>query len=286
MPQPLNAQTNHDGLRYYTFNEHRLLSVTSARRVVGMPFLLHEWSVSQVISAAKAMRGEEALGDDEWGKAIRRASTSERDSAANLGTSVHEAADQGLKAQGMSSIDPRQPFLLQYEAFQQKMKPEVLVSEAQVFHLGEGYAGSLDQITLIDGEVTVIDIKTGKGTYIDHALQLALYFWGEFIGGYDPILDRDIAFEDATEHLQSATRAAVLHLRPEGWELIDIPMTPQLTDAALSMVRLARFFEQHPTIQSLPLMGTGVGVRDVPGPVLGNLTIGPGPLQTAKGATS
>ena len=260
MGSPINATVDPDtGLRIYTFNGVPLISATSSRRVVGMPFALATWQVNQILAAAAVMRGtmaEKALSADEYPKALRKMATQERDAAAALGSSVHEAADLGVYSETLNEDDLRKPFLRSYEAWlRSDMQPEILVSEAQVFHLKEGYAGSLDLIAncTIEGKrkQTLVDLKTGKGVYTDHAIQLALYMGAEFIGGYDPIDDLDAMFPTQTQHLMDCETMAVLHLRPDGYQFIEIPYTDRLAAAALDMVRLARFFMDNPDIEKL-----------------------------------
>jgi hypothetical protein len=262
MSSPINATTAPDtGLRSYRFNDRDLISVTSIRRVIGMPFPLANWQVSQVIKAAETMRGtamESALTEDEYRTHVRKAGMQERDLAAALGTSVHAAAEQGVKAASLSGADERKPFLAQYERWVTEMRPRILWNEGQCFNLSEGYAGSFDLIADMPGKHPeddstryLIDLKTGKGVYNDHALQLALYFGAEFVGGYDAQEDRDVAYEQATELLNSCDSMAVLHLRPDSYEFIPIPLTDELAAAALDMVHLCRFFTNHPDIQSL-----------------------------------
>lgn len=259
MGSPPNAAVNDDGLRIYTFNGQPLISATSSRRVVGMPFALSTWQVNQVITAANLMRGtlqDKTMNPDEYGKALRKLAMGERDAAAALGSSVHEAADLGVYSETLNEDDLRKPFLRQYEAWlRSDMQPEVLVSEQQVFHLKEGYAGSLDLIAnlTIAGKRmrTLVDLKTGKGIYTDHAIQLALYMGAEFIGGYDPIEDLDVMFPTPTQHLMDCETMGVLHLRPDAWSFVEIPYTDRLAAAALDMVRLARFYMDNPDIETL-----------------------------------
>ena len=255
MAGPTNAAIDpKTDLRYYTYNDQQLLSVTSIRRQLGMPFNLANWQVSQVIKAAAAMRGNvasETMDDTEYGKHLRKMGMQQRDSAAKLGTSVHEAAEAGIKPVNLAKDDPRLPFLVQYEKWAATMKPIVHVQEAQVFNLTLKYAGSLDMIVEIDGHYYLVDLKTGKGTYVDHAVQLALYMGAEFCGGFDVQTNKDVAYKAQTEALQNVEGMAVLHLRPDSWEWIEIPFSDELAAAAVDMVHLAHFYGNHPTLDSL-----------------------------------
>jgi hypothetical protein len=245
LPSPVNALTDPDtGLRHYYWNGQELISATSIRRVVGMPFSLANWMVKQVVDAAVANPG---LGAAD----LRKQATLQRDEAAKLGTAVHEAAESHQPAVSLPDTDERKPFLVQFERWKEAMKPRILVNEAQVFNLKEGYAGSLDMIADVKGHRVLIDLKTGKGIYTDHALQLALYYCAEFVGGYDPILDKDVVYEEATKYLNECDSTAILHLRPDSWEWVPIEMTDEVIAAAADMVRFSRFLTNHPTIDTL-----------------------------------
>lgn len=260
MATPTNATTGKDDIRYYEWNGRKLMSATSLRRTLGMAFSLHTWVVKQVIEGAVATdRGP--LGDDEYRRLLWKASRSKRDAAASLGTSVHEAAELGVQPSQMSDDDERKPFLEQYEAAIEATGFKVVLNEAQVFNLTHGYAGSLDIIAeatrdlpeygITKGELVLIDLKTGKGVYNDHALQLALYFGAEFVGGYDPFEDKDVVFDGPTAILNACTQAGVLHIRPDEWEFIPIPQTDELAAAAVDLTRIAGWFKKYPDIKKL-----------------------------------
>ena len=252
MGAPINATTDPDsGLRFYEWNGTPLISVTSIRRVVGMPFALANWMVNQAVDAAVARTWGEGESIEDAKKALRKAATLQRDEAAKLGTSVHEAADLAVKAIDLPDEDPRKPFLLQYEQWQADLSPTIRMSERQVFSLKQGYAGSFDLIADIGKHRYLVDLKTGKGTYTDHAIQLALYMGADFIGGYDPLTDTDVIYPEDSAIFAECDRMAILHLRPEGYDFINIPFTDELAAAALDMVSVARFLRDHPTIDTL-----------------------------------
>jgi len=255
LSSPINATTDKSGLRYYEYNGQRLLSATSLRRVLGMSFGLHNWAVNQTIEASLSMRGNiaaSAMTDDEYKKHLRKTSMTKRDEAASLGTSVHEAAELGVKANDLGAKDVRKPFLLQFEAAQREIGFQVVASEMQVFNLSLGYAGSLDAIMRMpDGTFVLTDYKTGKGIYNDTALQLALYFGAEFAGGFDVQDNKDVEYPHLTDLLNQCQSTAILHLRPDAWEWVPIPITDELAAAAVDLTRMAHWFIKHPTLDTL-----------------------------------
>lgn len=251
MTNPANAKTDSDGLRYYEWEGEQYPSVTTLRRIIGVPFSLVNWmqanvmnavisdpslaEVRQVPSRGKTMRDEKPA---EIRKRIRAAADAEREQSADRGSRVHEAAEQRVP---VSKADPDvAPFLAQFYDWLDASNAKVLSQEGQVFNLTLGYAGSYDLIVqLPDGRIVVIDIKTGKNIYADHALQLMGYGLGEFVGWNDR---RDMA---ATQLLQGAHALAVLHLTEEGWEFVELRVTPELRQAFESMCHLAHWMEKY-----------------------------------------
>ena len=52
-------------------------------------------------------------------------------------------------------------------------KPQLLANELVVF--GDGYAGTIDKIYRIGGQVWVVDLKTSQNIWEEHKIQLASY---------------------------------------------------------------------------------------------------------------
>lgn len=258
MTEPKNAWTDGNDLRWYSFGERDYLSVTSLRKVLGMPYNLHRWSIKQVLDAVMAdpavlERGETSKGKPESDANIRgrigRLASSERDRSAERGTAVHEAISSGVS---MSNLEPNlQPFVESYAAAVIALGISPLLTERQVFNDTFSYAGSFDLLASVrayDGKVTIIDLKTGKSTYPDAALQGLAYLNGEFIG------ENNKKDRKATALLAKATGVAVLHLHPgtgSGWTYHDVDITPRLTQAFKAQAVLAKWMVDFPTIESL-----------------------------------
>ena len=75
------------------------------------------------------------------------------------------------------------PRLRQYLDWLEVSGAEVLGAEFQVWNLTIGYAGTVDLLVRFrDGSIWVIDLKTGKGLYGEHALQLIdVEFYGRVL---------------------------------------------------------------------------------------------------------
>jgi hypothetical protein len=247
---PKNATTDPEtGLRYYEWKGQKLPSSTSLRRMAGLPFKLHQWAISKVVQRAvdenailrtmldRPKRPRERVRDKnvakEASKWLRSAATEERDAAAELGTYVHDAA---VHRTPLSQVDPiARPYLIQFYDWITDSGGNIVATEKQVFNLTEGYAGTFDLLVEwpLSGDIGVIDLKTGSGTYSDHALQLMSYAMGEFIGEDDVI---DVALTDA---LHRANTMALLHLREDGWHYQRVPASPQLFAAFKGLIAYA-----------------------------------------------
>jgi hypothetical protein len=258
-----NARTDPDtGLRFYTWKGKYLPSVTSTRRMLGMPFNLHQWTLSKVVDRAvddaeqvillrdraptsTRERKTAANARSEARRWVRAASTEERDSAADRGTAVHEAIANGLSPED-PSLDPEVKVrLIRYHQFLRETGATVIWKEKQVFNLTYGYAGSGDLLVLLDGDYWMIDTKTSTGVYVDHALQVIAYATAEFVG------ENDVVDEAATIALRKVTRMGVLHLMPDAWELVEFTASPRLVEAFRLSVKVAMFFNDHPTVDPL-----------------------------------
>jgi len=247
MANPKNATTDSDGKRYYEYRGQSYPSVTTLRRIVGVPFSLVQWMQANVMNAVIADPDIAKVGTTAKGKTeqpidirrrIRAAADAEREQSADRGSRVHEAAEKHTL---VSAADPDvAPFLAQFYDWVEKSGAKTLAQEGQVFNLTLGYAGSYDLIVqLPDGRIVVVDIKTGKNIYADHALQLMGYGLGEFVAWGDDV------DEQQTQLLKSAHGLAVLHLTETGWEFVELKVTSELRRAFESMCTLAHWLERY-----------------------------------------
>jgi len=252
---PRNARTDPaTGLRFYTWQGRDLPSVTNIRRIAGLPHGLHQWAINQVISHAldhwPELSERLAAGDAGQLKVVRHdlrsAATAQRDRAADLGTAVHEAAARRLSP---TEVPPDvAPRLRQYLDWLSVSGAEVLATERQVWNLTLGYAGSFDLLVrLRDGSVHLVDLKTGKGTYPEYALQLFAYAMAEFVG------EDDVVDEEATALLHAIKGMAVLHLTDTGWEYIALRPDPETWSAFRGLLAFAVWMATHRDMASVTL---------------------------------
>lgn len=249
---PRNARTDPDtGLRYYRWQGRDLPSVTSIRRMAGLPHGLHQWAIGKVIDYAIGNAPKIAeLANADSGvitllkSELRKAATAERDLAAELGTRVHDAAASGHDP---ATVDEKlRPRLRQYHHWLEASGAEILAAEFQCWSLTHGYAGTADLLVRFrDGSVWLIDLKTGKGIYPEHALQLTAYRRSDFVGADDVVDDH------VSDLLRHASGMAVLHLADDGWEFIRVREDEEAWEAFCGLLRFATWMSSHTTVESV-----------------------------------
>jgi hypothetical protein len=250
---PTNARTDRDtGLRFYTWEGVEYPSVTTLRRMAGISFGLHQWAITQVVNRAvnnvSDLNRMLTSNDDKvlaaaktW---LRNAANEERDRAAGIGIRVHAAAADRITL-GKAPADIVQ-YLRQYYDWEDETGFKVHRVESQVFNLSKGYAGSFDLL----GEdrasdIHVVDLKTGKHTYPDHALQGTAYSLGEFVG------ENDVIDQEATDLLHRANSISLLHLRPDGWEWERLAIDRPMVVAFNGLLAYAKWANANPKMDTL-----------------------------------
>lgn len=254
-PGPRNAYTDaKSGLRYYRWQGRDLPSVTSIRRMAGLPHGLHQWALGKVIEYTidhlGDLHGRLAEGDPGTVAVIkselRGAATAERDKAAELGTAVHDAAATG---RALTDVHPDvAPRLRQYLDWLAVSGAEILGAEFQCWNLTLGYAGTADLLCRFpDGSIWLVDLKTGKGVYGEHGLQLIAYLMAEFVG------EDDTKDERLSGLLAQARGMAVLHLSDKHWEFRSLRADPETWTAFRGLLSFGVWSSQHQTADDITL---------------------------------
>lgn len=222
--------------RYYWAGEQIPVSVTGVLGVIAKGGLV-PWAAKQVAEYAVANadlfttmleRGDRD-GAIRW---LKGEPFAKRDKAADLGTRVHALAEAIATGQDVTVAEDEAPFVNAYLAWREATQPHYRLVEEMVANLQHGYAGTFDAMALIDGNLWLLDYKTSSGTYAETALQLAAYANAEFIGKPgDPKRYR----------LPKPTRYGVVHIRPEGAELVEYHVTDFEWHAFLAALRLSQW---------------------------------------------
>jgi hypothetical protein len=227
---------------YYATPNGRFMSVTTIlSNGIPKPALMH-WAAFEAaqcavdnVPALIRARGQGAR--DEMRQWIQRAAERKRDTAANLGTTIHGFLEaQILGAPTPEFTDEQLPFIEAFARFLDDWQPEFEASELTVANPEHGYAGTLDAIARIPSlgpDNLMVDWKTGKSIYPEVGMQLAAYRRCT-VGWTRP---------DGVEVAVPATSGAmVLHLRPEhmpGGEPGGYAFVPVKTDDDVMIAFLA-----------------------------------------------
>lgn len=194
MGSPKNRRQTNGGGSVYRWGDEEFPSVTT---IIGggvpKPALVN-WAAKSAAEFAVNNRSEWlAMAEREPQAAIdtiKKAPYRDRDSAAAIGSMLHDYAE--AEARGDSMAEPAEDVaghVWQVRRFIQEFQPVYEQSEVSVYNRRHNFAGTLDAILLIDGVRYLIDYKTSRsGIWPETALQLAAYRYGEFMGvGTDEI---------------------------------------------------------------------------------------------------
>lgn len=257
---PRNARTDPaTGIRYYEWQGQEYPSVTTVRRLAGIPLRLAQWQVNQVAARAVEQIADHyqrlSSGSPDEPKAVleelRRAAVDKREQRAAFGSAVHQAIEGELPLTAVGAdLVPR---LRQFFDWRQASGVEILGRELQVFNLTIGYAGSVDLLARFpDGSVWVVDYKTGgddlsEGIYPDQLLQLLPYLMAEFVG------EDDVQDDRMTALLHQARGVALLHLVDREWEFRSLDATPEAWTAFRGLLLFSSWMAAHPDMGSVTL---------------------------------
>lgn len=223
--------TGRNGHRYVDANGLKVPGVTTLISK-GLPKpALTNWAART--AAEYAVDNWEQLSEDRPSSRlakIKDAPWKSRDAAALRGTKLHYAAEQ-LQTTGRADVDPEQiPLVESYLRFVDDWQPEILHTEAAVYSVKHGYAGTLDLIAdLCDGQRWLLDLKTSKGVYGDMALQLAAYRFAEILQG-----------EDAEVPMPQVDAVGIVHVRADGYDLVPLTAGPAQFRAFLYVAQVAK----------------------------------------------
>ena len=162
----------------------------------------------------------------------------QRDQAAALGSRVHTLAEAISRSIQVEVSPDEAPFIDAYMKWRFQTQPEFLNVEFMVFSQKHSYGGTADAVIRFKGsdDIWLVDYKTGKGAYPETGIQLAAYRWADWAGRTD---------DPKRYKIPPATRFGVLHVRPEGAELIPYSVTDAEFSAFLACRQLHGWLEER-----------------------------------------
>ena len=254
----LNGTTYRDRYGVYNWKGERFASVTSILGAANKP-AIPKWAARQVAEyvAARAgalrdklITGPELLAELLDTDKLKEVPWAIRDRKADLGTQVHAVAEMAAAGQ---TVDPAvfsedvRPYVVSFQAWLEQSGAQYEAMEAAVFSRQHHYAGTMDSIMRIGGRLLVVDYKTTGDTYPEHALQIAAYRLGEFLG-----------IPDGTEYPMPHTDGgAVLLIGPDSCRLMEWDCGGAQFDVFLSLIPVLDFQRSRLKPRELTAEGEG-----------------------------
>lgn len=224
-PLPVSVNT-----RGYTIFGKKYARVTSIVGCLPKPALVG-WAAKSVAEYAVAHRATWAnLPADDAVKLLKGAPWSERDAAADRGSTIHKIIEAYVSGAPIPDCTEEElDVAIAAERFLLDHRPTVHAAEVVVYSPSLQYAGTCDMWCEISGEQWLLDWKTGKGVYPEYAVQLAAYAIAEraVIGGADVEWKRD------------DLRLGVVHLTANGYALHEVKQaTDQLREVFMALLKV------------------------------------------------
>lgn len=236
--------------RFYEIDGQRFPSVTHILSVVSKPALIN-WAANEerklVEETAADLQGEIggvcldratylAMLDGRVGK--EKAHRRELAKAGKVGTDAHALAEWYLRQQlglevGLRPVadDAAEWAFMAFEDWAKSVDLKPLAVEQVVFSKRYAYAGTMDALALVNGQPTVVDLKTGKSVYPEAHLQVAAY---------------QIALEEMGQAKADAAcivRLPKVETEPE-FEVIPVAPAAELFPTFLALIEVWRWWHQ------------------------------------------
>lgn len=204
----------------YAYDGTTYPGVTSILKVLDKSGPLMAWAARMTAEAAIAnLPALPALLDSVGPQGVVKALTSrsawKNEEARDLGTTVHQYADDLVNGRELPTMpEAAWSRVKAYAGWWEASGWTLRLSEAYIVHPELGYGGTFDLLCRDrDGLTVLADIKTGKGVYPETALQLAAY-------GTAPILGRP--GDPKVYGMPRVDRYAVIHVTATGVKEIPI----------------------------------------------------------------
>lgn len=235
MSDPRHAKLDRWFRRQYTFDGVEVPSVTTVNKAMAS-YQLEKWKVKRAVDltlrmATRSMREVHRMSEPDAkgqrhdsGAVVQIMKELDKPSAAaTQGIGVHEALEAWFATGSLPATvtDAEAPYIEQAIRWAMEWNPKPLHLEPEVY-AEAGYAGSVDGIFEINGEICIVDYKTG-GVFESAAMQLAAYAHADRLyprTGQEPC--EVLAGGECRcpwEPMPVVDRLAVLDLKPDRYEL-------------------------------------------------------------------
>lgn len=160
----------------YKLDGKPMTGVTTILGVIAKPALIN-WSANMAVSYIKANLNK-GIKTGNWEKIFaeaRVAHTKKKENAGDVGTLAHKWIEAYIKGEKKPITKEIKPMIDNFLRWEDEVKPKFLESEMRVYSRKYWFAGTLDLILEIDGEIWIGDIKTSSGIYPEQFYQTAGY---------------------------------------------------------------------------------------------------------------
>lgn len=256
MTTPKVATFSRGSSRYYIHpaTGDKVPGVTSVLNMMPKPFL-KAWAAKMVATeAVEGLNNWLPLAERDAGAAIdylKRTPDRNTRQAADIGTAAHGVFESLARGEQLGPLSADLlPFVTHYQDFLDKVQPEFLALEDTVWSESNSYAGSFDALARIQGRLCWVDNKTTRsGVYPEVALQLSAYSHADYI------LDG----ETGEQHLlpEEEGHGLVVHVRPEGWALYEVPIGEEVFEVFLNLRRVFSWDAVSRSIVGKPVVKGG-----------------------------
>ena len=200
------------GGHIYKLDGHKVPSVTTCLKVLGGCDALIYWAANTAADYATDNWDQLAqLPPSQRRDRIAKAHRTQRDKAAATGTQIHAWAEELLAGRPVEIPDHHRDRVQAFANWWERsgfteVLTETCVYSTESFDGGTAYAGTFDCLaTHPRWGTTLLDWKTGKGVYLDMAVQLAGYASAEWH-----------QTPDGDRAKPSIDTLAVVHIPPDG----------------------------------------------------------------------
>lgn len=254
-------------IKFVTRDDHRLYvhpqtnefipGVTSTIDNLPKPFL-KAWGQKLVAEAAVAKHEQvgrlAAVDPDAAIDWLKKAPNRFTAHAAKVGKIAHGYFEELALGNTLGKIDPElQPFVDHFKDYLDTMQPEFLLLEEGIWSEEHDYAGTFDAVARYnDPSIEIYNAELGEniplvgvawqdnkttrsGVHPEVGLQLAAYRYAEYILRPDGTCAKN----------RPGDFALVLHVRPEGWELIPVQAGKRELDVFLNLRSITDYTRTH-----------------------------------------
>ena len=251
MTQPSVQTIKRGGSRFYVHPETaaKVPGVTSIVGNLPKPFLkfwgeklVAEEAVDNLPAVTQLLMNGKRQAAIDMLKGAPRRTTSD---AAQMGTDVHGLVEKLNRGESLGQLHPDlQPWIDNYRTWLEDWQPQFLFVEATAWSETHGYAGTLDGICKVEGDLLMWDLKTGKATYPEVGLQLSAYANADYL----------ISADGTKTELPKIDLGAVLHLRTDSCTFKPVRIDAPVFEVFKSLIQVTEWLSEiSKTVLGAPL---------------------------------